>query len=115
MTEEPKTEEPAPEEPVAEEKRVEEHKKKAPHRLLPPPEEPKRETVVLRHVTPKEPAHEDEERPAAGSLASSGKRGSLIEERMKVFEPEGTPVRLPESLRNSLRLSRSKKAAHQQP
>ena len=140
-TEEPATEEPAAEEPAAEEpvtekqeatnepepkpeateeaakeeKRAEEHKRKPSHRLLPPPEEPKRETVVLRHVTPKVPAHEEEERPATGSLASSGKRSSLIEERMKVFEPEGTPVRLPESLRNSLRISRSKKTAHHQP
>ena len=109
VVEEPK---PKAEEPVKEEKRVE-HKRK-PSRLLPPPEEPKRETVVLRHVTPKEPAREEEdEKPLKGSLVSSGKRGSLIEERMKVFEPEGTPVYLPESLRNSLRISRSKKTSHQ--
>lgn len=114
-TNEPEPKPEATEEAAKEEKRAEEHKRKPSHRLLPPPEEPKRETVVLRHVTPKVPAHEEEERPATGSLASSGKRSSLIEERMKVFEPEGTPVRLPESLRNSLRISRSKKTAHHQP
>ena len=122
-SEEPVSEEPAPEEPAteepeeeaAEEKRVEETKKRVSHRLLPPPEEPKRETVVLRHVTPNDLARsEEEEKPQMSSLTSSGKRGSLIEERMKVFEPEGTPKYIPESLRNSLRISRSKKAGHQQ-
>jgi len=60
-----------------------------------PDEEPKKETVVLRHVEPKaEPVEQQ----------SKHKRsGSIVEDCKKVFEPDGTPVAVPLFLQNSMR------------
>jgi len=62
-------------------------------------EEPKRETVTLRHVEPK--AEEPKQIP------KHKKSGSIVEDCKKVFEPDGTPVEVPQFLRNSMRNSNS--------
>jgi len=60
-----------------------------------PDEEPKKETVVLRHVEPKaEPVKQQ---------SKHKKSGSIVEDCKKVFEPEGTPVSVPLFLRNSMK------------
>jgi len=64
-----------------------------------PDEEPKRETVTLKHVEPKPEPQQPK--------VKHQKSGSIVEDCKKVFEPDGTPVEVPQFLRNSLKGSNS--------
>jgi len=83
--------------PAAEKKAESKNKRRS--LQIKPDEDPKRETVTLRHVEPE--AKPQKQQP------KHKKSGSIVEDCKKVFEPEGTPVEVPQFLRNSMKGSSS--------